>query len=126
MSVIFTDVAEEELGSDGVDAIVGISINGILFAYEIAAQLDVEVAIYRNVDGEPGSGSLSSKYGQVSGKRVAIVDDVLSSGVTMRRTIEAMRAVGADVVLCMVLLNKTELNSIEGIPLRGMIRAVPV
>ncbi|MCS5536976.1 MAG: phosphoribosyltransferase family protein, partial [Candidatus Poseidoniaceae archaeon] len=73
-----------------------------------------------------GQGSLSSKYGQVNGKRVAIVDDVLSSGTTMRRTIAAMREMGAEVVLCMVLVNKTTLNEIDEVPLRGMIRTVAV
>ena len=74
----------------------------------------------------PGKGSLSNKYGQVSGKRVAIVDDVLSTGVTMSRTIEAMRDAGAEVALCMVLVNKTVRNEIDEVPLRGIIRAAVV
>ena len=44
----------------------------------------------------------------------------------MRRTIEALRSEGANVRLCMVLVNKTERNEIEGVPLRGLIRAVNV
>ena len=39
------------------------------FAHEVAQSLDVEVAIHRNVDGEPGAGALSNKYGQVGGAR---------------------------------------------------------
>ena len=125
MATVFADVLQEEMGDEGVHTIVGISLNGILFAHEIAKLLDIEVSIHRNVDGGSGHGSLSNKYGQVSGKRVAIVDDVLSSGTTMRSTISMMRQMGAEVVLCMVLVNKTTLNEIEGVPLRGMIRAVP-
>ena len=68
------DVVLEEVES--VDTIVGISINGIAFAHEVAQALDVEVAIHRNVDGEPGAGALSNKYGQVGGgKKVAIIDE---------------------------------------------------
>ena len=119
------DVADEECG-DSIDTIVGISINGVLFANEVASQLGCEVAIHRNVDGGPGKGSLSNKYGQVAGKRVAIVDDVLSTGVTMSRTIESMREAGAEVALCMVLVNKTARNEIEEVPLRGIIRAALV
>jgi len=122
---IMADVAAEECG-DGIDTVVGISINGVLFANEVANQLGCEVAIHRNVDGGPGHGSLSNKYGQVSGKRILIVDDVLSTGVTMARTIEAMRDSGAEVALCMVLVNKTVRNEIEGVPLRGLIRAAVV
>lgn len=126
MASIFADVLLEELGDEGVDSIVGISLNGILFANEIAKFLDVEVSIQRNIDGGPGQGALSNKYGQVNGKRIAIVDDVLSSGTTMRNTISMMREMGAEVALCMVLVNKTPLNEIEEVPLRGIIRAVAV
>ena len=125
IGAIMADVAAEECG-DSIDTIVGISINGVLFANEVASQLGCEVAIHRNVDGAPGKGSLSNKYGQVSGKRVAIVDDVLSTGVTMSRTIEAMRDAGAEVALCMVLVNKTVRNEIDEVPLRGIIRAAVV
>ena len=121
---IMADVVMEEV--EEVDTVVGISINGIAFAHEVAQALDVEVAIHRNVDGEPGAGALSNKYGQVAGKRVAIVDDVLSTGVTMSRTIESMREAGAEVALCMVLVNKTARNEVDEVPLRGIIRAAVV
>ncbi len=125
IGAIMADVAIEECG-ELIDTIVGISINGVLFANEVASQLDCEVAIHRNVDGEAGQGSLSNKYGQVAGKRVAIVDDVLSTGVTMSRTIDAMREAGAEVLLCLVLVNKTVRNEIDEVPLRGIIRAAVV
>jgi orotate phosphoribosyltransferase len=122
---IMADVAFEECG-ETIDTVVGISINGILFANALASDLECEVAIHRNVDGEPGQGSLSNKYGQVAGKRIAIVDDVLSSGLTMSKTIQSMREAGAEVVLCLVLVNKTVRNEVDGVPLRGIIRAAVV
>jgi orotate phosphoribosyltransferase len=122
---IMADVVIEEF--EEAEIVVGISINGIAFAHEVAQALDVEVAIHRNVDGEPGAGALSSKYGQVGGgKKVVIIDDVLSSGVTMSQTISAIRAAGGEVVLALVLVNKTVRNEIDNVPLRGLIRAVPV
>ena len=125
IGAIMADVAVEECG-DLIDTVVGISINGVLFANEVASQLGCEVAIHRNVDGEAGQGSLSNKYGQVAGKRVAIVDDVLSTGVTMSKTIDALREAGAEVSLCLVLVNKTVRNEIDEVPLRGIIRAAVV
>ena len=125
IGAIMADVAAEECG-DLIDTVVGISINGVLFANEVASQLGCEVAIHRNVDGEAGQGSLSNKYGQVAGKRVAIVDDVLSTGVTMSKTIDALREAGAEVSLCLVLVNKTVRNEIDEVPLRGIIRAAVV
>ena len=40
--------------------------------------------------------------------------------------IGSIRAAGGDVGLVIVLVNKTTRNEIDGVPLRGMIRAVPV
>ena len=112
---IMADVVIEEF--DEAEIVVGISINGIAFAHEVAQALDVEVAIHRNVDGEPGAGALSNKYGQVGGgKKVVIIDDVLSSGVTMSQTISAIRAAGGEVVLALVLVNKTDRNEIDNVP----------
>jgi orotate phosphoribosyltransferase len=123
---IMADVADEEVGYDDIDTVVGISINGIAFAYEVARTLESDVTVFRTTDEGAGSGSLSNKYGQVAGKRVIIIDDVLSSGVTMSKTIQAIREAGGEVALAIVLVNKTTRNEIDDVPLRGLIRAVAV
>jgi orotate phosphoribosyltransferase len=123
---IMADVADEEIGYDNIDTVVGISINGIAFAYEVARVLESDMTVFRTTDEGEGSGSLSNKYGQVAGKRVVIIDDVLSSGKTMSKTIQSIRAAGGDVALAIVLVNKTTRNEIDDVPLRGLIRAVAV
>ena len=123
---IMADVADEELGYDNIDTVVGISINGIAFAYEVARVLESDMTVFRTTDEGEGSGSLSNKYGQVAGKRVVIIDDVLSSGRTMSKTIQAIRAAGGEVGLAIVLVNKTTRNEIDDVPLRGLVRAVVV
>ena len=123
---IMADIADEELGASDIDTIVGISINGISFAHEVARCLGSEYTIYRNVEGDDGHGVLANKYGQVSGKKVVIIDDVLSSGTTLGKTIESIRNAGGEVGLAIVLVNKTSRNEVDGVPLRGIIRAVPV
>ena len=123
---IMADIADEELGASDIDTIVGISINGISFAHEVARCLGSEYTIYRNVEGDDGHGVLSNKYGQVSGKKVVIIDDVLSSGTTLGKTIESIRNAGGEVGLAIVLVNTTSRNEVDGVPLRGIIRAVPV
>ena len=126
IGTIMADIADEELGASDIDTIVGISINGISFAHEVARCLGSEYTIYRNVEGDDGHGVLSNKYGQVSGKKVVIIDDVLSSGTTLGKTIESIRAAGGEVGLAIVLINKTTRNEVDGVPLRGIIRAVAV
>jgi orotate phosphoribosyltransferase len=123
-SYIFVDIIEEEIG-DEVDAIVGISLNGIAFAQAIAGQMDLDLSISRSINADEG-GHLSEVFAGVAGKRVVVVDDVVSSGTTMRKTIRNLRSAGADVKLCMVLANKSNNNELEGAPLRGLVRVVTV
>jgi len=127
IGAIMADIVVEELENLGgeVNTIVGISLNGILFANSIADQLEVDVAIFRSVS-EEGDGHLSNKYGNVAGRKVVVVDDVLSSGETMRKTIKTLQDEGAEVFLSIVMVNKTEENSISSVPLRGLIRTVRV
>ncbi|MAH42036.1 MAG: orotate phosphoribosyltransferase-like protein [Verrucomicrobiales bacterium] len=123
---IMADVVDEEIGYENIDTVVGVSINGIAFAYEVARVLESDMTVFRTTDKGEGSGSLSNKYGQVAGKQVVIIDDVLSSGKTLSKTIQSIRAAGGEVVLAIVLVNKTTRNEIDDVPLRGLIRAVAV
>ena len=123
---IMADVADEELGFENIDTVVGISINGIAFAYEVARILESDMTVFRTTDKGEGSGSLSNKYSQVAGKRVVIIDDVLSSGKTMSKTIQSIRTARGEVSLAIVLVNKTTRNEVDDVPLRGLVRAVAV
>ena len=124
ISYVFCDILEEEIGDD-VDTIVGISINGIAFAQAIGGQLDLDLAGSRSIS-EDGGGHISEVFAEVEGKRCVVVDDVLSGGTTMTKTVNNLRAAGAEVKLCMVLANKSHRNEIEGVPLRGLVRVVTV
>ena len=124
ISYIFADIIEEEIG-DEIDTIVGISINGIPFAQAIAGQLDLDLAVSRSISEEEGA-HISEIFASVSGKQVVVVDDVVSSGTTLKKTIKNLRDAGAEVKLCLVLANKSEANALEGVPLRGLVRVVTV
>lgn len=124
ISYVFCDIMEEEIG-DEVDTIVGISINGIAFAQAIGGQMDLDIAISRSIS-DDGEGHISEVFADVEGKRCVVVDDVLSGGTTMSKTVSNLRSAGADVKLCMVLANKSHRNHIEGVPLRGLVRVVTV
>lgn len=124
ISFVFCDILEEEIGDD-VDTIVGISINGIAFAQAIGGQLDLDLAVSRSIS-EDGGGHISEVFADVEGKRCVVVDDVLSGGTTMTKTVNNLRAAGAEVKLCMVLANKSHRNEIDGVPLRGLVRVVTV
>ena len=124
VSYIFCDIIEEMVG-DEVDTIVGVSINGIAFAQAISSTLDLEMSVVRSINEEVG-GHLSEVYASVEGKRVIIIDDVYSSGRTMKKTASDLSDAGAEVKMCMVLVNKSWDDDVDGVPLRALIRAATV
>ena len=54
---IMADVADEEIGFENIDTVVGVSINGIAFAYEVARGLESDMTVFRTTDEGEGSGS---------------------------------------------------------------------
>ena len=124
VSYIFCDIIEEMVGDD-VDTIVGVSINGIAFAQAISSAMDLEMSVVRSINEDIG-GHLSEVYASVEGKRVIIIDDVYSSGRTMKKTASDLSAAGADVKMCMVLVNKSWDDDVDGVPMRALIRAATV
>lgn len=121
---IFCDIIEEMIG-DEVDAVVGVSINGIAFAQAISSQLGLELAVVRSIS-EDRDGHISEVYAGVADKRVVVVDDVYSTGTTMRKTVTSLKGAGADVRLCLVLANKSWADDLDGVPLRALVRVATV
>jgi len=124
VSFVFCDIIEEMV-NDEVDTIVGVSINGIAFAQTISSSMGLEMSVVRSIS-EDMSGHLSQVYAGVEGKRVVIIDDVYSSGATMKKTAANLKAAGADVKLCLVLVNKSWDNDVDGVPMRALVRAATV
>jgi len=124
LAEIFADIIIEEMNKRDfeVDTVVGIAINGIPLATFIAEELNVEMAIYRPYPINK-TGTFSSNFASISGKKVVIVDDVLSTGETMRKAITDVKNSGGVPVLALVIVNKTTNDEIDGVPLRGIIRA---
>ncbi|MFP4051341.1 MAG: orotate phosphoribosyltransferase-like protein [Thermoplasmata archaeon] len=124
---LMSDVIVEEINMMDIDfdTVVGIAINGIPPAVLISEQLERELAIYRppSNDRNKGGGTMSSNYAGIDGKKIVIVDDVISTGETMEGAIKDMEEEGAEVVLCMVSVNKDGRDEVLGVPLRGLIRA---
>ena len=121
-----TDIILEELEKRSVDAeaVVGIAINGIPLATMISEELGKELAIYRPSQERHGKGgAFSSNYASVEGKKVVLVDDVVSTGDTLKAAISDVHGAGGTPVLAVGLGNKTSHDDLDGTPLRALIRA---
>ncbi len=126
MAAAMSDIALEELEKRQIDAdaILGIAINGIPLAALISEELGKELIIYRPSQERHGKGgAFSSNYASPQGKKVVLVDDVVSTGDTLKAAIGDVHDIGGTAVLAVVLVNKTALDDLAGVPLRALIRA---
>lgn len=126
MSELLADITLEELSKKEQDAdvVLGISINGIPFATMLSEILGLDFAVYRPHAESDTGGAFSSNFASVAnGKKVVVVDDVLSTGATIKSAISDIKEAGGQPVLVLVIVNKSSLNEIDGVPLRGLIRA---
>lgn len=126
VAAAMTDVILEmsEKTGHNPDSILGVALNGIPFATLISEDMGKELVLYRpSVKGHRGGGAFSSNYAGVEGKKVVLVDDVLSSGDTIKGVINDVQEAGGTPVLTVVVVNKTGQDDILGVPLRALIRA---
>ncbi|MFA5771533.1 MAG: orotate phosphoribosyltransferase-like protein [Thermoplasmata archaeon] len=128
VSGIITDIVSEEImkKNEKIDAIVGIELHGVPLAFSVAQQLGVELIIFRPSHGQQESGTFSTRYGSIEGKKVAIVDDVLNTGTTIKKIIQLIKKDRGEVLVSVVLVNKSNNYDIDGVPLRGVIRATMI
>jgi orotate phosphoribosyltransferase len=126
ISLIMTDIIIEETTNrdQDISSVVGISINGIPFANFVANNLEKELIIYRHQPGVKTGGVFSSNCAGLKDKSVVVIDDVTGSGETLRGAMDAIREAGGEPVLCLVLVNKTSMDEIDGVPLRALLRTI--
>ena len=95
----------------GVTTVCGPLLGGAFLAQLVARALDAEFCFTERVMPSEPAGLYPARYrlpaalvGRVSGKRVAIVDDVMSAGSALRGTDDELRAHGAVPVVAGALL----------------------
>lgn len=126
IAATMSDIILEEMeqSNEDFDVVCGVSINGIPFASFISEELGKELAIYRPSQARSrGGGAFSSNYAGLEDKKAIIIDDVLDTGETIKGAIADVQENGGTCVLAVVMVNKTEHDHIDGIPLRALVRA---
>lgn len=78
-----------------IDVVVGPAVGGLIPGYETARQLGCR-SIYTEREG--GVMSLRRGFSVGAEDRVIIVEDIVTTGISMRETLEALKGVGANVV----------------------------
>ncbi len=96
-----------------IDFVVGPALGGIIPAYETARHLAVP-AIW--VEREDGKFRLR-RFEMPKGAKVIIVEDIVTTGLSIRETVAALKELGAEVVACACLIDRSAGKADCGAPL---------
>jgi orotate phosphoribosyltransferase len=113
LSALCAEIAGKFEGR-GLEFVAGPLTGGILIAFEVARQMGLP-AVY--VENEDGRKALRRGKTLPPGANVLVVDDVLTTGLSVRETIEAIRGSGGEVAGVAVLIDRAESPPSFGCPL---------
>jgi len=118
---------------EAVDLTIGIEKAGAPLATTVARELDTDLGSYTprkhqwdEGDIEDYGGSFSRNFAAIRSRDCYVVDDTITSGTTMRETIEAIRGEGGEPVACVVLVDKQGVDELDGVPVYSLINVVSV
>ena len=104
---LYAKLIESDIGADNVDRIAGIPTAGIPFASITAYHLKKPFLYIRPTERLHGRGRRAEGI-LLPGNRVLLMDDLLTTGGSLRRAVEAIRTEGGIVKDVVVLLDREE------------------
>ena len=116
-----------------IDLTIGIEKAGVPMATVVGRELDTDLSTYaprkhqwNEGDMEGLGGSFSRNFAGIRDRECYVIDDTITSGTTMRETIEAIREQGGEPVACVVLVDKQGVEEINGVPVYSLVQVIPV
>ena len=108
-----------EAGYASISQVVSPAVGGIIPGYETARQLGLPSIYTERVDGKF---QLRRNFEVGPGEKVIVVEDIVSTGLSIRECVECMKALGADVVAAACLIDRSEGAADIGVPLVALTR----
>lgn len=108
-----------DAGYGGVSQIVSPAVGGIIPGYETARHLGVPAIYTERVN---GVFEVRRGFELKPGEKVIVVEDIVSTGVSIRECIEAIRKTGADVVAAACLIDRSAGEADVGVPLISLVQ----
>lgn len=96
-----------------VDALAGLELGGIPLATAISQVTNLPTLFVRKKAKEYGTCKIA-EGGEISGRNLVIVEDVITSGGQIRESVKALRALGAKIVKVIVVINR-EADGVENL-----------
>ena len=101
-----------ELG-DSVDLVIGPAVGGIIPAYETSRHLGVPNMWVEREDGV----FRLRRFELAKGTRVMIVEDIVTTGLSIRETVQCLRDLGAEVLAAACIVDRSGGKAEIGVPL---------
>ncbi len=107
---------------DKADVVAGPTTGGIILAYEVAKQLGVR-GVFAEKEGTERR-AFKRGFGLISGEQVLVVDDVLTTGKSIREVLTLIAEQGGKAIGIGVLVDRSEKEHNFGVPLFSCLRSV--
>lgn len=104
---------------DKVELVVGPTTGGVLIAYEVAKQLGVD-SIYAEASDDGQTRVFKRGFSIEPGTRIIIVDDILTTGRSVREVIDLCRTYKAEIVGLGLLLDRSGGKTTFDYPLKSL------
>jgi orotate phosphoribosyltransferase len=104
LSALCGEIADR-FRDERIDLVAGPTTGGIIIAFEVARQMNLP-ALY--VESENGVKRLRRGARVPEGARVLVVDDVLTTGTSIREVIEVLQEAGGEVAGVGILIDRAE------------------
>ena len=105
-------------GFGDVTKVVSPAIGGIIPGYETARQLGVPALYTERVDGQF---ELRRGFEIAPTDRIVVVEDIVSTGLSIRECVEALQRIGANVIAAACLIDRSAGEAAVGVPLVSLI-----
>ena len=106
-------------GYGGVSKIVSPAVGGIIPGYETARHLGVPALYTERVEGRF---ELRRGFELAPREKVVVVEDIVTTGLSIRECIDTLRRLGADVVAAACLIDRSGGEAEIGVPLVSLAR----
>ncbi|MEM3087571.1 MAG: phosphoribosyltransferase family protein [Candidatus Bathyarchaeia archaeon] len=114
-----------------VEVIAGVEACGIPLGFVVAEELELPFTIVhthhhilRKARLQTVLNGVSTAFADVANRKVILVDDIVNTGETLGTAMRMLREAKAKPVGIVVLVHKQARQSIEGVPLRALIKIV--
>ena len=106
-------------GFGDVSQVVSPAVGGIIPGYETARHLGVPAIYTERVN---GTFQLRRGFEVAKGEKVLVVEDIVSTGLSIRECIDCLKAIGANVVAAACLIDRSGGEAEIGVPLVALAR----